>query len=182
MGIKCNQNEAYFDELDEYIGCQVVVPGSDGVNGVLAKVRGRKRDSAGNLIGSPNHNPILDTRVYELEFPDGRVKPYATNVIAESLLSQVDEYDFDTGLLHEIISYRVDPNVAISRENGTTTTRTGTIRPVITTKGWELLVGWTDGSYSWMDLASLKESYILSMSLNLLMLLKLIMNLLLSGG
>ena len=29
----------------------------------------------------------------------------------------------------------------------------------VDTKGWEFLVSWIDGSYSWMDLAILKESY-----------------------
>jgi hypothetical protein len=36
-------------------------------------------------------NPILDTRVYDVEFPDGRVDKYAANVIAESMFAQVDD-------------------------------------------------------------------------------------------
>ena len=52
-----------FEELDKYIGCHVVIPGSDGVNGVLAQVKRRKRDSAGNLIGTANQKPILDSQV-----------------------------------------------------------------------------------------------------------------------
>ena len=93
------QNDTYFEELDNYIDCHVVVPGSDGVTGVLAKVKNRKRDSAGNLIGSANSNPILDSRVYDLEFPDRKIESYSTNLIAENLFAQVDEYGYDTGRL-----------------------------------------------------------------------------------
>jgi len=44
----------------------------------------------GNPIGVRNNNPILDTREYEVEMPDGSTAAYAANVIAENLFSQVD--------------------------------------------------------------------------------------------
>ena len=34
----------------------------------------------------------------------------------------------------------------------------GTARPKVTTRGWELLVQWKDGSVSWEKLKDLKES------------------------
>jgi hypothetical protein len=37
--------------------------------------------------GHDDVNPILDTRIYEVEFPDGEVLEYAANVIAENLYS-----------------------------------------------------------------------------------------------
>ena len=39
---------------------------------VTGTVKRRKRNSDGNLIGKSNDNPILDTREYIVEFPDGR--------------------------------------------------------------------------------------------------------------
>jgi hypothetical protein len=36
-------------------------------------VKGRKRDADGNPIGKSNDNPLLDTRLYEVEFPDGNI-------------------------------------------------------------------------------------------------------------
>ena len=158
IDVKTEQvDDAYLDSLDTYIGAQVVVPGKDGVP-VLAKVRARKRDSAGNPVGTPNANPILDTRVYELLFPDGRVDEYAANVLAENLISSADDEGWDTGLFDEIIDMRCDPNVAVPKEKGTFITETGTERPVITTKGWDVLLKWGDGSTNWLPLHEVKEA------------------------
>jgi hypothetical protein len=49
-------------------------------------VKQRKRDSNGNPVGLSNaSNPLLDTRKYEVEFPDGTVDVLTPNTIAESL-------------------------------------------------------------------------------------------------
>ena len=61
------------ESLDGYINAEVILPDKNGIP-VLTKVKNRKRDSAGNPVGEHNDNPILDTRVYALEFPDGRVE------------------------------------------------------------------------------------------------------------
>ena len=152
-------NEPYIIALDEYIGTKVVVPGSTpGVEPVLATIKGRKRDHNGNPVGQSHQNPILDTRIYQLEFPDGRVEEYGMNVIAEHLYSQVDEHGYDTGIFLEIIDFRRDDKVAADCKNGTYTTIQGIERPVITTKGWELLVQWTDKSTTWVPLSHIKES------------------------
>ena len=79
-----DENEASLQDLDEYINTNVIF--CDGVE-VLCKVKGRKRDSNGSLVGIYNQNPILDTRVFNVEHPDSSVDEYATNVIAKSLLS-----------------------------------------------------------------------------------------------
>ena len=44
--------------------------------------------------GSYNNNPILNTVVYDVESPDGSSREYSTNVIAENMISQVDEDGF----------------------------------------------------------------------------------------
>ena len=83
-------DEPYLDSLDKYIGAKVIVPGKDAIP-VLAEIRGRKRDSTGNPVGVEHPNPILDSRVYELEFPDGRVEEYSMNTIVENLVAQTDD-------------------------------------------------------------------------------------------
>ena len=35
-----------------------MVPGKDYI-AILTKVRGRKRDHCGNIVGNPNNNPII---------------------------------------------------------------------------------------------------------------------------
>lgn len=55
----------------------------------LAKIKGRKRNANGNLTGTPHPNPILDSRVYELEFPHARIEEYSLNTIVENLVSMM---------------------------------------------------------------------------------------------
>lgn len=57
---------------------------------VPEKVIGCKYDPSGNSIGCAHSNPIIDTRVYKVQFPDGHVKD-AANAIAENIYLQVDE-------------------------------------------------------------------------------------------
>ena len=90
------QDDYTMKDLDKCIGTQVLLPNRESVE-VLCKVKGQKRDSNDTLIGVYNANPILDTRIFQVEHPNGRVKEYATNLIAESLLSDVDEERFHVG-------------------------------------------------------------------------------------
>ena len=76
------------EELDEYLTAQVVLP--HGGEALMAQVKARVRDKDGKPVGLHNPNPILDTRLYEVEFPDGSTEAFAANVIAENLYSQVD--------------------------------------------------------------------------------------------
>ena len=84
-------DDSYIVSMDEYIGANVIIPGKDDITPVLAKIRGRKRDNNGNPKGEKNTNPILDTIIYKLDFPDGRVDEYSFNIIAENLLEQACE-------------------------------------------------------------------------------------------
>ena len=127
-------DENYIEATDEYINAQVVIPNKEGVP-VLAKIKKRKRDADGQLVGERNSNPILDSRIYELEFPDGGTAEYAVNVIAENLFNQADKEGWDTGLLSEIVGLRKDNNVAVPKEKGVIKSYNGQDRNVITTKG-----------------------------------------------
>ena len=75
-----NVDNSYLADLDNLIGVQISLPGRDGIP-LLATFKKRKLDHKGQLIGSPNTNPILDSRIYELQFPDGRTEEYSVNVI-----------------------------------------------------------------------------------------------------
>ena len=62
----------------------IQIPDSPG------RVVRRARDSAGELIGKTNPNPLLDTSEYEVQFEDGAVERYHANIIAEHIYSRVD--------------------------------------------------------------------------------------------
>jgi hypothetical protein len=76
------------EELDEYLTKEVLLP--RGGELVTARVLKRTRDGDGIPTGSRHQNPILDTREYEVEFPDSSIETYTANVIAENLAAQSD--------------------------------------------------------------------------------------------
>ncbi|GFH50714.1 hypothetical protein CTEN210_07190 [Chaetoceros tenuissimus] len=151
-----NVDDRYLEALDNYINAEVILPEKDGT-AVLTKVKGRKRDAEGNPVGKANENPILDTRVYQLQFPDGRVEEYAVNMIAENLFEQADENSWDSGIIEEFLDIRKDDSVAVPKEQGMYFNAAGVERNVVTTKGWEVQVKWRDKSTSWISLKDAKE-------------------------
>ena len=92
-------NDILAEEIkDRYLGAKVLLP--QGGKMLEAKVMSRKRTSDGKtLVRTQNPNPLLDTRLYQVEFPDGGVGEFTTNAIAESLYSNVDKDGYDLGLL-----------------------------------------------------------------------------------
>ena len=57
--------------------------------------------------GTMNKNPMLDTRVYEVEFADGTTEFITANIIANNLLAQVNEEGHLQVLLDNIIDHIV---------------------------------------------------------------------------
>lgn len=89
-------------DFDLYLNAEVLLP-HDGEYLQAARVIGQSKDEDGMPVGLYNANPILNTRVYDLEFPDSAVRQYSMNIIAENIYSQVDEDGFRYQLLDEII-------------------------------------------------------------------------------
>ena len=87
--------EAAMEQLDEYIGAEINLATKNGPQ--LVKVVSRKRDGSGTLIGSKHTKATLDTRLYNVQYPDGHYEQYATNVLAEALYAGCDKYGVDTG-------------------------------------------------------------------------------------
>ena len=145
----------YSESEDWYLGAVVKLKN----RGILEEGRivSRKRTSDGKmLVGKSNPNPILDTRVYNVEFDDGNIEEYTTNLISEALFDQTDEEGYSFGLLKGIIGHRKNSS-AIQKKDGIIEVN-GSNRKVITTKGWDLNVEWTDGGSSWIPLRVVKNS------------------------
>ncbi|MGH7974682.1 MAG: reverse transcriptase domain-containing protein, partial [bacterium] len=143
--------EAY----DKYISAQVLLPKGDGL--VSCRVLNRKRDHDGHPVGQHNSNPILDSRVYNVEFPDGNVQEYAANVVAESLYAQVDDEGNQYMIMQEIIDHKKD-GTAVSKDDMWILSANGNKRKRTTIKGWTLTILWKDGSTTSEPLRNLKES------------------------
>ena len=77
--------ESYDKEsLDKLLSAQhMLLPRGEGVE--HGKVIGRKRDQDSHPIGHSNANPLLNTRVYEVEFQDGHIQAYLANTMAENM-------------------------------------------------------------------------------------------------
>ena len=146
-------DEVDFDEetYDAYVLSQVRLPRGDDMS--LGTVTKRKRDRDGNPVGRHNDNPILDSRVYEVEFPDGEVLEYAANVIAENLYSQIDEEGYHQVVFDDILDHKATENAMSLTEDDLFILKGGKKRGRITTKGWKLCVQWKDGSTSWEPLS-----------------------------
>lgn len=94
-------------------------------NSVLrGTVENRKRDANGSLSGKANSNPLLDTHLYEVEFPDGDMQEHAANVIAESTCSQVDDkgrhhlpLESLVGHVKDDTAVRIDDGCIVSKGN-----------------------------------------------------------------
>ena len=121
----------------------------------FARVTKRLRDANGIPIGTANDNPILDTRVYEVEYLDGHKASLSPNAIAKNLFAQVDEGNRFV-LLEAMADHRAKQ---LSKGENIITTKSGGKRYKRTTKGWEILAQWKDGSTSWEALKDMKEPY-----------------------
>ena len=55
------------------------------------RVVDRTKNQYGKVIGYHNPNPILDTMIYDVMFPDGSVQQYDTDIIEEHMYFQVDK-------------------------------------------------------------------------------------------
>jgi hypothetical protein len=137
---------------------ELALPRGDNGQMVHARVTKRMRDNEGMPIGMASDNPLLDSRKYEVEYVDGNVEELTANIIAENLIAQVDEEGHRQMMLEEIIDHRTTQE-AIPKSQGTYLNQYGVRRQKRTTRGWELLVQWKDGSTDWVALKDFKESY-----------------------
>ena len=124
----------------------------------FAKVTKRLRDADGIPIGTAHDNPILDSRVYEVEYPDGYKASLAANVIAQNMFAQVDAEGNRHVLFDEIVDHRTD-GTETKLVDQYITSSNGTSRMRETTKGWEILIRWKDGSTIWEALKDLRQCY-----------------------
>jgi hypothetical protein len=94
------------DTFHRYVGAEVQLPTGDGIR--AGRVKGWKRDREGRVVEKAAQNPILNTRVYDVKFEDGKVGEYAANVIAEHMVSVADVDGNQVPLLEAIVAHRKD--------------------------------------------------------------------------
>jgi hypothetical protein len=149
-----NQMPAYEQILNAEVSLQL---GEEMVTGKVTQRAPLGPD--GKVAGKYDDNPMLNTMIYELEFPNGQIKEYAANIIAENMLTQVDSEGYSFTRMESIVDYRKDDSTAIPKADMYVVTNRGQKRMRNTTQGWKLLVHWADGSEIWIPLKDMKESH-----------------------
>jgi hypothetical protein len=142
-----DQDEFTPDAYDKYLGAELLLARDDQVH--PGKVVARKRDSNGDPIGKSNGNPLLDTRLYMVEFSDGHHEEFSANFIAENMFAQIDIEGKRHLLISEIVDHKCDSH-ALPKHAAAKGFRT--------TMGWSFLVQWKDSSTSWISMKYLKSS------------------------
>jgi hypothetical protein len=143
------------ETYDKYLNSEFVI--DRGGEQVRARVAKRARSDSGLPIGHSHANPLFDTREYECVTEDGVTERYSANVIAENIYAQCDDEGRSMLVLDQITDYRKDDS-AISIADGYTVSHNGNRTPKRTTRGWQLLCTWKDGSSDWIALKDLKDS------------------------
>ncbi|GAX25842.1 hypothetical protein FisN_6Hu120 [Fistulifera solaris] len=149
-------DEDNMQAYDHYVNAEILLPVGDGR--IAGTVKKRKRDSDGKPVGKRHLNPMMDTRLYEVELADGTVRELHANNIAECMFSQVDSEGRSYRLLKEITNHRKNAS-AVSKEDGVVLMPNGNKAKKLTTRGWELHVDWQEGTSDWVPLKELKEAY-----------------------
>lgn len=138
---------------DPYVNAEVLLP-FEGER-KTAKVKNRKLDDIGQPVGKAAFHPMLDTRQYVVEFPDGSEATYAANIIAENMIAQCDSEGRQYLLVKHVLDHKKD-DTALTEDDATLTWKDRKYQKK-TTKGWSFCVEWNDGTSSWLPLSVLKE-------------------------
>ena len=121
MGRILEQEPAF----DKIINAEVMIQNGDEMAITMGKVARRSLDADGRMTGTYHENPFLNTITYDVEFPDGQVKEYGANSIAENMLTQVDSDGYSLSLMDSIIDHQRDLSQAILMEDKHITTKSG---------------------------------------------------------
>ena len=113
------------NDWDKYVGAEVLLA-NEGVERQAGTVISRSVNSAGKQIGHQHENPMLDTRVYDVMFPDWTIKQYSANLIAEPIWTNC--------AMDEIVGHRKTPD-AIKKSDGYVYGVDGQRKFMKTTKG-----------------------------------------------
>ena len=118
---------------DVLIGAEVLLP--QGEKLTSARVKSRHTDENGDITGQYDTNPLLNSLIYDVEFPDGTVHEYAANIITEHMYSTIDENGFSTLILDCILDHSKDDS-AVSKADKYLITKSGNRRLRKSTIGW----------------------------------------------
>ena len=104
-----NQSPAYDRMINAEVRRQLDDAAASG------KVKRQALGPDGQMTGKYNTNPYHNSVVYEVEFADGQVREYSANVIAESMLAQVNSDGVTLQLMDGVVDPKVNRALAVSK-------------------------------------------------------------------
>ena len=87
--VKEDDDQFTSDSYDNYINMELELD-RGGEQPEYTRVKKRLNDNQGRPIGIASDNPILDTRMYEVDYQYSYTTALAANLIAGNLFAQVD--------------------------------------------------------------------------------------------
>jgi hypothetical protein len=93
-------------DFDQYINAEFVI--TNNGEATKAGIVAWRRDKDFVPVGKRNSNPLLDTREYDVQLSDGTRQCVTANLIAESILSQVNDEGNSFAIIKDIIDHRKD--------------------------------------------------------------------------
>ena len=146
------------DAFDTYLHMELSLPRGETDNMQFARVKKRKIDDDGVPVGVANDNPLMDNRIYVVEWADGHTEELMANIIAENLFAQIDDEGNRFVLLDDIIDHRKSEE-ALSGDDAFVISDNNMRHRRRTTQGWELCVQWKDQSTTWVSLKDMKQAF-----------------------
>ena len=137
---------------------ELALPKREKPESQFARVTKRLHDANDIPIGKSSDNPILNTRMYKVEYADCEKYAFSANVIAENMFTQIDEEGNHHVLMEKITDYRFDEAVVKSHD-AFVTPSFGTKHRRQTTQGVSLCIKWRNGNTTWMTLKDIKEAH-----------------------
>ena len=135
------------------MNAEVLLPQGEDMR--LEKVIRRNVELIGKFIGDYNGIPTLNNIFYDVQFPDGAIKPYSANLITENILNQVYADGYHRKSLEGILDHSSD-NRAAEKKNKWIVSKHGRRSMRKTTIGWKFHLKWKDGITTWISLKDLK--------------------------
>ena len=68
-------------------------------------------------MGNANICLQFNTLLYKVEFPDGEIRLYAVNIIADNIWSQVNPERQHYAIFKLIVDHHVDSSITVPKEN-----------------------------------------------------------------
>ncbi len=150
-------------EEDELLSTEPILNTKEG--NVRIKITGWKQDKDGSLVGQHHHNPILSTRIYLEQLPDGSISEYAVNIITGEIYKQAIIKDMRivfsqlylvTSLMKWIYMKMIDQDLQIYYHKLI-------FYRVLIRYLFEILkdgnVEWVDGTLSWYPMSEINTKY-----------------------